>query len=1383
MKKTDGCTQKRAPEKKKHPIIQKLSAVLLSVCLLIVSLPIDFFGAEVQAEEILWNIISFSKLQDEVKYQAADTGTPEEKLNLPDTLEAVCVSAELFGNHADVLNTEETKGKETIVIEHITWVSEPVYDSQIEGIYTFLPILPESYAAQDNAALPEIKVTVTESEQQEEGNLKTNGQEEGNREANEQEAENPETNGQEEQHQEAENPAEEEVLNNAVEGKSGEEGEEEVIGRRFWEETKPEEQVMKTNDDGAADNVITGNYEVPPDTLWGECKTLQDCELTVNSDITLIPAGGLQIEGNVTIKGGGRIEGKGNGFTITVGNNAKLTLENITIDGASIAEWKTTLIRVNEGGELTLGAGCTIENVNVKGRLDENYNPNLIYFLNDAKGFFKENAAIRNCSAKSYNGVYNNLINMGKYTTARSKLTIDGGIYEYNKGESLLFTQGVTTINGGTFQYNYGSNSSLIAQGVNAPYGNQIIINGGTFQKNESKNRGTIYIWTYDELYINGGNFIENTTNSSGGCVHVNGHGKAYITGGNFFRNHAEEKGGCIYSASTHEIHIDGGNFEGNTVGAGPDGLKGSGAIHIHAYLYKFDNQQWYGKSFFSGKAKFNFDTSTESDRDAITFEDKDTNPEYGRLYIKGSLEVPVKLFINAEEGYVICEGAGYTLTKEDAEQIIVVDKANHEKKWRKVLDEENNQIYLSNGGEEPEPEIETLTADFYSGSEAQKESKTIDVSETGGVVTTLKLKEMPGWNPLGWSRNAGGYDGEIGEEENVTLTENTSFYGIYQKDITLSYDLNGWDSPAPEAETTPCYANVHQDITYKTPEFSIAKAPARGGYLFRGWNTQADGNGASYQAGARHVFDCDTVLYAIWEKDPDAVSYQVEHYLQDLEGDGYTLFENDTETLWGKKGAVAAAEPKSYEGFTENRNHPERNAAGTLEENGSLLLKFYYDRNIYEISFDLNGGDGTAPKTQQVRYGGLLQQVKEPGRRGYNFKGWHLEQKGMDAGLWEFQRPVEENTASLQTTLYAKWKDELAPKAGKASFSSGHKDFLDWVVQKRNLVITVPVVEEGSGLLEASYTLTPEAGEKAEGEAQIYETSTGEKAFSYGSGTSVLRAFEKETGSGRYEARITVEEDFKGTVSITCQDKAGNVSAEKLLTSYGGGIIVEDNAPIITFSNTEEETAGAPIEADVLVEDDRNGSITGGLAEISYQVDEETEVMVPKEKFEKEILEVYDFTVTVKGEGKHVLKVKAKDRAGNESIREISLKISKKKDKPVKGPEEKSPEKPGGFPRPAGPEPRTGESSHVKIYATFAMIAGFGYLLLYFAEENGITEKEKNEIIQRLVNWAKKGGRIRRTLALASIFLFLAYYHSIGKSVTVEWRDVCKEKAGRKSK
>lgn len=93
-----------------------------------------------------------------------------------------------------------------------------------------------------------------------------------------------------------------------------------------------------------------------------------------------------------------------------------------------------------------------------------------------------------------------------------------------------------------------------------------------------------------------------------------------------------------------------------------------------------------------------------------------------------------------------------------------------------------------------------------------------------------------------------------------------------------------------------------------------------------------------------------------------------------------------------------------------------------------------------YNLIHDLNGGYGPVPETQKIRWGGLLQKVQDPTRAGYNFKGWHLEENGLDHGLWDFGNPVENNTGSLHTALYAMWADEIAPVLGEASYSTGHK-------------------------------------------------------------------------------------------------------------------------------------------------------------------------------------------------------------------------------------------------------------------------------------------------------------------------------------------------------
>lgn len=71
-------------------------------------------------------------------------------------------------------------------------------------------------------------------------------------------------------------------------------------------------------------------------------------------------------------------------------------------------------------------------------------------------------------------------------------------------------------------------------------------------------------------------------------------------------------------------------------------------------------------------------------------------------------------------------------------------------------------------------------------------------------------------------------------------------------------------------------------------------------------------------------------------------------------------------------------------------------------------------------------------------------------------------------------------------------------------------------------------------------------------------------------------------------------------------------------------------------------------------------------------------------------------------------------------------------------------------------------------------MIAGFAYLLLYVTDrERGMTEERKKELVSCLAAWAKQGGKVRKYLALAAIFVLLVYYHSIGKKMCVRWKAI----------
>ena len=73
----------------KHPMSQKLVAGLLCICLSVMSLPMEPFGHLAQAAQ-KQEIVMFLALSRDMKEKTVNVGTEQEKLELHDTLIAVC---------------------------------------------------------------------------------------------------------------------------------------------------------------------------------------------------------------------------------------------------------------------------------------------------------------------------------------------------------------------------------------------------------------------------------------------------------------------------------------------------------------------------------------------------------------------------------------------------------------------------------------------------------------------------------------------------------------------------------------------------------------------------------------------------------------------------------------------------------------------------------------------------------------------------------------------------------------------------------------------------------------------------------------------------------------------------------------------------------------------------------------------------------------------------------------------------------------------------------------------------------------------------------------------------------------------------------------------
>lgn len=142
-----------------------------------------------------------------------------------------------------------------------------------------------------------------------------------------------------------------------------------------------------------------------------------------------------------------------------------------------------------------------------------------------------------------------------------------------------------------------------------------------------------------------------------------------------------------------------------------------------------------------------------------------------------------------------------------------------------------------------------------------------------------------------------------------------------------------------------------------------------------------------------------DDVTYTVTYY-PALVDLTIKHYQQNIADDKYTLFETEKKTAYTES-AVGDKLAKSYEGFTALLYDTTTKVAA----DGSTVVEIYYDRNLYLMSFDLDGGYGVEPIYAKYQ---TPVSVADPTKPGYTFNGWE---------------PTVPATVPAENTTYtAKW-------------------------------------------------------------------------------------------------------------------------------------------------------------------------------------------------------------------------------------------------------------------------------------------------------------------------------------------------------------------------
>jgi uncharacterized repeat protein (TIGR02543 family) len=220
-------------------------------------------------------------------------------------------------------------------------------------------------------------------------------------------------------------------------------------------------------------------------------------------------------------------------------------------------------------------------------------------------------------------------------------------------------------------------------------------------------------------------------------------------------------------------------------------------------------------------------------------------------------------------------------------------------------------------------------------------------------------------------------------------------FYYL-RDEYTVTWKPNGGtiDGSSANATTTVEYGDVI------TPPANVAKE----GYTFKEW--QDEDAQVLQTSTVKDVGDC---TYTAQWKGAGGIKYTIEHYQQNVTDDGYTLADTVTDT--GTTGDVITAGTNTYTGFTLSKDSAADDKKLTITADGKAVKKYYYDRNVYTVTFTLDGGTCNGSKDDVVynwRYGASIVPPSGVTKEGYTFDIWTTNNNTPSIGATSSSRTVE---------------------------------------------------------------------------------------------------------------------------------------------------------------------------------------------------------------------------------------------------------------------------------------------------------------------------------------------------------------------------------------
>lgn len=322
-------------------------------------------------------------------------------------------------------------------------------------------------------------------------------------------------------------------------------------------------------------------------------------------------------------------------------------------------------------------------------------------------------------------------------------------------------------------------------------------------------------------------------------------------------------------------------------------------------------------------------------------------------------------------------------------------------------------------------PKMQEAAKDFISlllNASEQKSTITFNANGGNGYMSELIYEkdetkslfyntfEREGYVFVGWNTKADGSGDNYSDGQNIQPTEDLTLYAQWEKIqyFTISFDANGGTGSMQSIKVVKGSKATLLDNEFTRTDFN-----------FKGWNTKADGSGASYSNKQSFALNSDIILYAQWKKVEYAtITFNANggsgsmQSISVVKGSSTTL-PNVTFTRSGYnfKGWNTKADGSGF--AYQNRQ--------SIASHNNLTLYAQWEKTVeyITISFIANGGSGTMqPLSVEKGTTVALSNVTFT-RSGYTFKSWNTSSDG--SGFTYINKQTL--TPNVSLTLYAQWE------------------------------------------------------------------------------------------------------------------------------------------------------------------------------------------------------------------------------------------------------------------------------------------------------------------------------------------------------------------------